>query len=320
MRYVTVLITLRNNVSTIKQCIDSLLKIDYPKYRIMVVDAFSNDGSYEALKSYGKKIDLYQVKGWAPTAYNWALKKIESEYIALVDGDCVVPNDWLTELMKGFTSPDVVEVAGRMLTPKTTNKLQEAIGLDLEDRYANLGDSISKVPTMNVAFKTSMAKNVRFNEKLRVGYDADFSFRLTKFGKIKYVPDAVMFHHHRATWKALFRQQYITASMMPTLYWKHKSKISGDSISRPSMIAQPFLAYGFLLSLMVSIFRPSFYIVPAFSLALLLAIYIIDTLSVSRKAQQVPWLLGFYFVRTIGWCAGLMPGTINILKEILRKN
>ncbi|MDH4129861.1 MAG: glycosyltransferase family 2 protein, partial [Spirochaetota bacterium] len=79
---VTVLLTLRNSVETIRSCIDSLLKLKYPNYEIFVVDAFSSDGSYEILKSYGKKIILYQVKGWAPVAYNWALQRIKSEYIS----------------------------------------------------------------------------------------------------------------------------------------------------------------------------------------------------------------------------------------------
>lgn len=319
MNSITILITLKNNASTIKQCIDSLLKLDYEKYRIMVVDAFSDDGSYKILKSYRKKINLYQTKGWAPVAYNFALKKIRSEYIALVDGDCVVPKNWLSELMKGFDSSDVVEVAGNVLTPETKNRLQEVIGLDLEDRYSGLSGSISKVPTMNVAFKTELAKKVGFNEKLRVGYDADFSYKLTKFGKIKYVPAAVMYHHHRTSWKALYRQQYITASMMPLLYWKYKNKLSGDSISRPSMIVQPFLAYGIPFFYILSFVSRTFRKLSLLCFATLFAIYLYNILRISKRTRHIPWLFAFYTVRTIGWCAGLIPGTISLVKNLLKK-
>jgi glycosyltransferase involved in cell wall biosynthesis len=310
---VTVLVTLRNSAATIKQCVDSLLKISYKNYRIMVVDAFSNDGSYEILKKYGKRIDLYQVKGWAPTAYNWALRKIHTDYIALVDADCTVPKDWLTELMKGF-SDGIVEVAGKVVTPKATTTLQEVIGLDLEDRYMHLGENIQKVPTMNVAFRTALAKRTGFNEKLRVGYDADFSYNLTKHGKIKYVPTAVMHHYHRATWKALLRQQYITASMMPRLYWKHAAKVTGDSISKPAMIAQPFLAYGFLLSLILSLAVPIFGFVAECLFVILIALYFYDTGRLIKRITHIPYFLAFYMVRTVGWCLGLPVGILKLIE------
>ena len=166
---ITILLTLRNNADTIKKCIDSLLKVDYPRYEIFVVDAFSNDGSYEILKSYGKKIKLYQVKGWAPAAYNWALKRIRTEYVALIDADCTVPRNWLKELIKGFESSDVVEVGGVCIAPRSKSLLQKLLGRELEDRFRKMGKYACKVPTMNVAFKTSIARKIGFNEKLRVG-------------------------------------------------------------------------------------------------------------------------------------------------------
>ena len=81
MKYptVTVLVTVKNSAATMKMCIDSLLEVDYPNYEIMVVDGFSDDGTCDILKSYGKKIKLFQVKGWPPVAYNWALDRIKTE-------------------------------------------------------------------------------------------------------------------------------------------------------------------------------------------------------------------------------------------------
>ncbi len=308
MKYpsVTVLITVKNSAETIKMCINSLLNIDYPSYQIMVVDAFSDDGTYEILKSYGKKIKLYQKRGWAPEAYNWALNKIKTKYIALIDGDNKVVKNWLKKLISGFDSPDVVEVAGFCSNPRTSKGLQNLLGRELEARYKKMGKYIDKAPTMNVAFKTETAKKIRFNTKLRIGYDADFSFEISKFGKIRYVPQAIVYHYHRATWRKFIRQQYIYAKFSPKIYTKHKEKMKGGEITTPGMIAQPFLAYFIVLSFLLGfVFNVSFYI-SGFLTILLFLIFAKDSFTLSRNTREFLTYIIIFLIRTAVWSVGFI--------------
>lgn len=154
---VTVLITIRNNADIIKQCIDSLLKQSYKNYKIFVVDAFSDDGTYEILKKYGKKIRLEQLKSNPPQAFNYGIERINSEIIAFTNGDCVVERNWLSELVKPFNNKDVVAAAGIAKNPKEIkSKLQEVIGIELEDRYNHFPKEIVRAPDMNLAVRTGL--------------------------------------------------------------------------------------------------------------------------------------------------------------------
>ena len=72
---VTVLITVKNSKNTIRKCVESLLKLDYPNKKIYIIDAFSTDGTYGMLKKFGKRIILEQVRGNPPVAYNYAVKR-----------------------------------------------------------------------------------------------------------------------------------------------------------------------------------------------------------------------------------------------------
>ncbi|MEM2974217.1 MAG: glycosyltransferase [Candidatus Micrarchaeia archaeon] len=310
---VTILVTLKNAASTIKPCIDSLLKLDYNNYEILVVDAFSTDGSYEILKKYGKKIKLYQVRGWAPVAYNWALRKIKTKYVALIDSDNVVPRDWIKKIIKGFDSPDVLEVAGFCASPKNVSTLQYLLGRELEDRYEHFGKYLSRAPTMNVMIRTDIAKKLKFNEKLRVGYDTDFSFRLTKIGKIRYVPEAKVLHYHRASWSKFFRQQYITAISSVMLYTKYPSKAGGDEISKTSMIMQPLLTYLCMFFLILGFFQQAIFNVAALTFLSILAIWIYDAVRLSKKIQHFFWYLAIFFVRNVAWCIGILIGIKQML-------
>jgi GT2 family glycosyltransferase len=282
--------------------------MDYKKYEIFVVDAFSTDGTYEILKGYGNKIKLYQTQGWPPTAYNMALDKIKTEYISLIDGDNVVTKDWLKTLISGFNEEGVVETVGFCPSPKSSpNKLQELLGRELESRYNSFGEYLQRAPTMNVAFKTELAKKIRFNEILRVGYDTDFSYNLSKHGKIKYVPQAIVYHYHRSTWKNFIKQQFLNGVYVPLLFKKHSKGVKGDKISRPSMIIQPLLLLLGILTVLFSLKLGAIFFI------LLAMIIFYDSMRLSESPIELCYYVLIFVIRLLGWMFGLPFGVVKIL-------
>jgi glycosyltransferase involved in cell wall biosynthesis len=311
---VTILVTLKNSAATIKQCIESLLKQTYKNYEIFVVDAYSTDGSYEILKGFGRKIRLYQLRGWASKAYNWAIRRIKTDYIALIDSDCIADKNWLKELVSGFTLEDILAVAGYCGTPRNASKLQKLIGKELESRFKEFPKYISRAPTMNLCFKTDIARKLRFDETLRVGYDTDFGYRLTKLGKMLYNKKAIIYHYHRATWKNFFKQQFRTATYVPKLYLKHKSKIRGDSISTRMMMFQIIMFFSSFIVGVITIFFP---ISPIYLETFLIILFLsyIKVLKLSGSISDFFWIFLILIVRTIAWGTGLVVGIFKLIKK-----
>jgi glycosyltransferase involved in cell wall biosynthesis len=311
---ITVLVTVKNSSRTIKKCIESLLKLNYKNYKIYVIDAFSNDGTYEILKSFGKKIILEQLYGNPPTAYNHALKKLKTDLTAFTNADCTVDKNWLRELVKGFEE-NTPAVAGIALNPKKSeNKLQRIIGEELENRYNNFSHEIIRAPDMNLCLRTSIARKVRFNEKLDVSYDADFGYRMTSiYGKIVYNPKAIVYHYHRATWKKYFKQQFTYAKFVPLVYFKHKNRMLGDHISKPSMplnIINLYLVFFFLiLSPISNLFLQVFIVLLIF----FFASFIFEFNSFIEN-RYFFYYLSIFIIRTLAWCIGLPIGIIKYLR------
>jgi glycosyltransferase involved in cell wall biosynthesis len=303
---VTVLITVKNSKDTIKNCIDSVLRLNYKNYKVYVVDAFSTDGTYEILKSYGKKIKVEQYRGNPPKAYNHAIKKINTEFIAFTDGDCVVDKNWLKNLLSSFESEEIGAVVGFCKTPKDVNFLQKLIGIELESRFKSFSKFITRGPTMNLCVRTKLAKILKFDEELDVSYDADFGYRLTKMGKkIVYQPKAIVYHYHRATWKNFFKQQTIYGKFVPLLYLKHKV-VKGDHITKSSMLVQPFLFVLLFFSLVLSIFSSYFLTASLIFALFLFLIYSFEFYKLKTKFNYfLPYLMVF-FVRTVAWCFGFL--------------
>ena len=103
---------------------------------------------------------------------------------------------------------------------------------------------------MNLCVRTNFAKKVMFDDRFVWSWESDFGYRLTKLGKMKYVPSAIVYHYHRPTLIKFFRQQFNNALINIFLYWKHKDKILGDHISTTSMALT--LGLSFILSFFCS--------------------------------------------------------------------
>jgi len=314
---ITVGVTCKNNARTIKQCIDSILNLNYPKnkYKVFVVDSFSNDGTYEILKKYGKVIKLRQVKSNIAGGHNFIIKNSDSEVIALTDADCVVDKNWLGELVKPFENREIGAVTGLVKTPKNVNRLQEIIGLELESRYKKFPKFVSRGPTMNLAFRTKLAKKILFDESYDVAQETEWGYRFTNRYKMVYVPKAIVHHYHRATWVGFLKQQFTYAEFVPLVYFKHRNRVLGDHISRPSMLLNIINIYLVFLFLLLSpIFNIFLYISLAFFILFFITSIIEFAASKTKKEYLLPFML-IFLVRTIVWCVGLFIGMKNLISN-----
>jgi len=205
--------------------------------------------------------------------------------------------------------------------PKSETKLQEIIGIELEDRYNNFPKKILRAPDMNLCIRTKVLKKIKLDESLDVAYDTDFGYKINKMGgigSIVYQPNAIVYHYHRATWKAYFKQQYRYATAVPIVYLgKHKSRITGDNISKsymPVQIALLYLTVLFGLTMLISLKIAPFFYASAF---ILLLSYLVHAFRLSKSFEDVIWFLCLFFVRNVAWDLGILVGILNQIKSSL---
>lgn len=310
IKEITILVAVLNKSGTIKACVESLLKVRYPVKKVLIVDGYSNDGTYEILKGFGDKISLVQYPKNLSKTFNWALDQIDTEFTALTDGDCVVAPDWLDELIKGIDGKDVVATAGYCGTPEGLSLLQTVIGLELESRFKRFPKHITRAPTMNLCLKTEVAQKIRFDEKQGVGVEVDFGWRLSKLGKILYNPESKIFHYHRGTLKGYFNQQRNQAKWGLRLLFKHGRRAVADPITTLSMTLQiPFLSLG-LFFLCLSFLNKSFLYPSIAFLLMLFIIYVKNIIEIKPPVSYYPAFGGIFILRTFAWVTGIAEGIL----------
>jgi glycosyltransferase involved in cell wall biosynthesis len=308
---VTVVVTVKNSAGTIGQCIESVLKNKFSK-DVVVVDAFSDDGTFEILEKFRrkKKIKLFRVRGNAATGLNYGIKMAKTPIIALTDADCAVDEKWL-ENLAGAIKGNYVASAGRCLTPKDAGGLSKTIGEEFDRRFDFEAEEVTRAPTMNLAFRKNTG--ILFDEKLDIAFETDFCFRLTKLGKIKYVRDALVYHNHRSTWRSFFTQQKNYGKYGALVYLRHASKVKGDHISRRRFFFQVGLLYILPVLFILGFFNRAFTAAGAVCAFLLAGLILYEVLYARPSRPAV--FASMVLLRLLAWGIGGLEALFSCLRK-----
>jgi len=213
---VSVVVCAYNAADTIDDCLRSLADLTYPDFEVIVVNDGSRDGTGEIAKGHAELWPALSVieipNGGLSAARNVGLAHATGEIVAYTDADVRVDEDWLTYLVQPMVGTDLAGSGGPNVVPPDDPWVAQAVArapggptqVLFDDRLAE------HVPGCNMAFRREALLAIDgFNPVyLRAGDDVDVCWRLHGRGrKIGFAPSALVWHHHRSTVKAYWRQQ-----------------------------------------------------------------------------------------------------------------
>jgi GT2 family glycosyltransferase/DNA-binding beta-propeller fold protein YncE len=209
---VSVVVCAYNAADTLEDNLTSLERLTYPDYEIILV----NDGSKDAtadMAARHPRVRLVSIpNGGLSAARNVGLAQATGEIVAYTDADTRVDRDWLTYLVQPFLTSDVVGSGGPNVVPADDPPIAQCIArAPGAPTHVLLDDRIAEhVPGCNMAFRREALLAIGgFNPiYLRAGDDVDVCWRLQARGwKIGFASAALVWHHHRSSIKAYWRQQ-----------------------------------------------------------------------------------------------------------------
>ncbi|MFH0178252.1 glycosyltransferase [Streptomyces cacaoi] len=235
--FTTVVVATRERAEKLAHALDSLLAQDHPDFEIVVVDnAPVTDATRDLVeRKYAERVRY--VTEPAPglaVAHNKGVETAHGEVIAFTDDDVVADPRWLTELTAPFTAdPDLGCATGLILPARLRTPAQVLLeshggfAKGFTARTYDPQDPPADEPLFpfaagrfgsgaNMAFRTEVLRAVGGFDPatgagtLARGGDDLYGFVRVLAGghRLHYTPLALVWHHHRETWRDLETQAY----------------------------------------------------------------------------------------------------------------
>lgn len=248
---VAVVILNWNRKDNVLDCLQHIYDLDYPLYRLIVVDNASTDGSVSAIRD--KYPDVVIVENdqnyGAPEGKNIGLRKAletQMDVVYMVDNDIVVARDSLSQLMNtleeiplagivgakmyDYSKPDILLSAGGIID------FTENVSRGRGDCEKDVG-KFEKTEEVDYLWGGAMIatrevlENVGLFDTDYLGYwfeDSDFSVRVRKAGlKVLFCGQSKVWHRpHKTIEQFSFRKKYLATRNAIRFMKKHATPIN----------------------------------------------------------------------------------------------
>lgn len=211
-RCFTLIATVRNEVGTIHDFVDSLIGQTRAPEEILIVDGASTDGTREVLEDYASRGLLRVISQPCNIAEgrNLGIAAASGTHLAVTDAGCRVDPDWLAEIARCFESdcqPDVV--AGNFRFETHTPFEDAVVRATFQPNRDDTETARYYPSSRSVAFsKAAWEKAGGYPEWLYAAEDTLFNIRMRQLGcRFVFCRDAIVRWRPRETWRALARQR-----------------------------------------------------------------------------------------------------------------
>ena len=189
-KVIAVVLPAFNAEKTLKSCIQSILDNAYKNYELIIVDNNSTDQTKNIIKDFQVKNKIikyiFEPETSRGAARNTGEKTAKGKIVLMTDSDCIVPNNWIKEMIKPIINKESDAVQGFEL-----NKNQDFWSRQQQKRVKEAWNKneksriIGQIDTKNFAISYKTLKEIDLtSRKYKSGNDFYLSIMLEKKNKI----------------------------------------------------------------------------------------------------------------------------------------
>ncbi len=230
---ISVVVCTFNGSKTIEKCLQSLFRLKYRNYEVIVIDDGSTDATADIASRYKVRLIRTSNHGLS-AARNRGMLEATGAIIAYIDDDAYADSNWLNFLAIAFQDSNHACIGGPNLAPPEDRWIAQCVARAPGGPvHVLLSDSEAEhVPGCNLAIRKKDLHSIGgFDTQFRVaGDDVDLCWRLKEGGyTIGFHPGAFVWHHRRNSARDYFRQQrgYGKAEALLARKWPEKYNVAG---------------------------------------------------------------------------------------------
>lgn len=224
---VSIIILNYNGLTDIKECLESLYKLNYKNFEIFLADNNSQDDSVKFIKENYKNVKIVEFDknyGFAK-GNNLTIPYTNGKYIALLNMDTVVDQNWLSELVKVAEISNKIGIVGSKIYQYKKNIIDFAgsycdkygnthhIGiLKKDNKLLNEQNKAFFICGAALLFKRELYDKIKLFDPYYFAYyeDVDFCWRAWILGySVVFVPSSFIYHKVGGVIKNKKRKLYL---------------------------------------------------------------------------------------------------------------
>lgn len=225
--FVSVISPVLNGERHIRQCIEGLMNVDYPKgrYEIIFVDNGSSDGTVEIIKEYETVKLLVKENVKVGAVRNYGARHARGEILAFIDSDCIADRKWLQNAIHCLVDRQHGIVGSHYKVPNGCSLIGRAWAA--RSAYKRQEGEITYIPAGNLFISKELFDSVGgFDGSLLSSEDVDLCQRIRDKGGSVFSNLAIAVYHlgDNITLRQFFRREIWRGKEVLRHYLKYRKK------------------------------------------------------------------------------------------------
>ena len=143
---VSIIISTKNEENNIGNTLQSLEKLDYSNYDVILVDGGSTDRTIEIAKQYENLKIFQQIDSTPGEGRNTGIRSSSSDIVGILDGDCIPKADWLKNAVSLLQKENIGGVSGPRISSCYGNSKSRRLLDALSTSFASFGSPVFSRP------------------------------------------------------------------------------------------------------------------------------------------------------------------------------
>lgn len=228
---VSVVICAYNAERTMRPCLESLRKLDYPNFEVVIVDDGSRDTTAEIAMDFPEFRLIRQPNKGLSVARNVGMRAAYGELIAYTDSDCVVDPHWLTLMVRAMCEHHFDGCGGPNYAPHEEGWVEACCAASPgAPCHVLTGDNRAEhLAGCNMIYRRTALEAIGgFDPQFTAaGDDVDICWRMLDAGyALGFCPAAFVWHFRRNTIKAYYGQQRGYGKAEAMLFLKYPDRFN----------------------------------------------------------------------------------------------
>ncbi|WP_108422900.1 glycosyltransferase [Flagellimonas amoyensis] len=258
--FFSIVVPVYNRPEEIRELLESLRKQDFKEdFEVVIVEDGSSESSERVVEGFQDKLHIsyyYKSNSGPGDSRNFGMQRAKGNYFIILDSDCILPQQYLTEVDKELKREFVHCFGGPDAADQSFTTVQKAINYVMTSFFTTGGirggkKAVGKFQprSFNMGISSEAFAKVGGFGRIHPGEDPDLTFRIWKAGfDSRLFPNAFVYHKRRIDWNKFYIQVNKFGMVRPILNTWH------PGTARPTYWFPTLFMLGLGLSLVISFF------------------------------------------------------------------